>query len=67
MGDVPANHAIIRGGPALELLLPLLHRDAGVAQHQRALADRAHRRHAHQGLARAAREDDDSRPVNKDK
>lgn len=58
----PAYHAVVGGGPALELLLPLLDGDAGVAEHERALADRAHGRHAHQRLARAARQHDHARP-----
>lgn len=62
---VPADHAVVGRGPALELLLPLLHGHAGVAEYERALAHRAHGRHAHKRLARAARKHDHARPTHR--
>ncbi len=58
----PADHAVVGGAPHLELGLPLLDADAGVAEDDGLLAHRAARRHAHQRLTRPARQHYHARP-----
>ena len=50
-----ANHRVVGRRPHLELMLPLLHRHARVAQHQRPFAYRAARRNAHQTFSSTCR------------
>jgi hypothetical protein len=58
----PADHAVVGRAPHLELRLPLLDADAGVAEDDGLLAHRAARRHAHQRLTRPARQHYHARP-----
>jgi hypothetical protein len=62
VGGEATQHGIVRGRPHFELRPPLLHRDAGIAEDQAALAHSAAGRNAHQSLPRTAGEDNDAGP-----